>query len=286
MIDHVAVAADHGDLHTGDGQHLTRVGDHVLVLSRGQNLLVSSIDPQRFVPGLGIDVGSVIDEGSYGDFVDQLGDATGVVIVIVGQQHVVDLADTGALGCSKNPVRITTIVVGPPCVNEQRLPGRGYKECGLAALDIDEVDPKITLGRRCGQARQKSGNKGEQDSYFDFFAGDESSVLPASSRLRTVQQECWRPILTALFGRDGWDAFSQASPARTGTGRGLQVTSVADNRRDLTHLCISDGRIRIAKLRMVEDVKCFETELDHHLFTNGEVLEERLVKICAARTDQ
>src|ERR1700691_2677802 len=137
MVNHVAIAADDGNLHPRYGQHITGMRDDVLVLSRSQHLLVGSVDLLRRPSGLGVDVGSVIDEGSYRDLVDQLGNASTMVIVIVGQQHVVNLAYAGALGCGKNPVGVAPIVVWPSCVNEQRLPGRGYKKCGFAALDID-----------------------------------------------------------------------------------------------------------------------------------------------------
>src|ERR1700733_3567178 len=109
-----------------------------------------------------------------------------------------------------------------------------------------------------------------------------SSLLPQIALL----QGYWCPILATL-SRQEWDiAFRRVLGLELKPQRGLQVTSVADNRRYLTYLRISDGLIRISKLRMVEDVKRFETELEPHLFVNGEVLEDRLVEICAARTDQ
>jgi hypothetical protein len=141
MVDHVSVAADDGNFHPGYGQNIPGVRDYVLVFSRGQHLLVRSVNFLCGAPGLGIDVGSVIDEGPYRDLVDQLGDAASMVIVIVGQQDVVDFADARALGSSKNPVGVAAIVVRPTRVNEQRLPGWSYEQCGLAAFDIDEVNP-------------------------------------------------------------------------------------------------------------------------------------------------
>ena len=83
----------------------------------------------------------MIDEGSYRNPVDQLGHTARMVVVIVGQQHVVDLAYARTLGCGKNPVRVAAIVARPSCVNEQRFARRGYKKCGLAALNVDEVTP-------------------------------------------------------------------------------------------------------------------------------------------------
>ena len=160
----------------------------------------------------------MIDEGAYRDLGDQLGDAAAMVIVIVGQQHVVDLADARALGCSKNPVGIAAIVVRPSCVDEQRLPGRGDKQRGLATLDIDEVNLKILFGRPCRQACQESGKKSEQDSgEFRSFVGDESLCFLASSRLRSTQQGCWRSHPGHAFLARMGHRCLQSSQSRTGT---------------------------------------------------------------------
>src|SRR6202522_246505 len=116
MVDYVTVAADDGNLHAGYGQHFTRMRDHVLVFSRGQHLLVSGVDFLRRATRLGVDVGSVIDEGAYRDLVNQLGHAAAMVIVIMRQQDVVDLVDARTPGCRENPVRIPALVVWPACV--------------------------------------------------------------------------------------------------------------------------------------------------------------------------
>src|ERR1700733_7718172 len=109
-----------------------------------------------------------------------------------------------------------------------------------------------------------------------------SSLLPQIALL----QGYWCPILATL-SRQEWDiAFRRVLGLELKPQRGLQVTSVADNRRYLTYLRVSDCLIRISKLRMVEDVKRFETELEHHLLTNGEVFEQRPVKVCPPRTNQ
>src|ERR1700689_4863110 len=111
------------------------------------------------------------------------------------------------------------------------------------------------------------------------FVGDESFMLPCFLKIALLQGYLC-PILAALSWQGGEIVFRSVLGLELEPQRGLQVTSVADNRRNLTHLRVSDGLIRISKLRMVKDVKRFETELEHHLFTNGEVLEQRPVKVC------
>ena len=69
MVDHVAIAADDRNLHAGNRQNIAGMGNHVFVLSRGQHLLVGRVDFFRGSTGLGVNVGSVVNEGSYGDLV-------------------------------------------------------------------------------------------------------------------------------------------------------------------------------------------------------------------------
>ena len=66
----------------------------------------------------------------------------------------------------------------------------------------------------------------------------------------------------------------------------MQVTRVADNGGDLTHLRITDRLIRISKLGMVEHIKSFYTELQNDLFMNGEGFKERGVEVRPPRTHQ
>src|ERR1700679_3912937 len=68
--------------------------------------------------------------------------------------------------------------------------------------------------------------------------------------------------------------------------RGLQVTRVADDGRNLAHLWTSDSLIRISKLRMIEEVERFDPELNKQPLVNGEGFEERRVKVRAARTKE
>src|SRR5580692_6662567 len=68
--------------------------------------------------------------------------------------------------------------------------------------------------------------------------------------------------------------------------RGLQVTRIADDGRNLTHLRIADGRNRISELRMIEHIERFDPELQDHLLMDGESLKERRIKVCPPWTNQ
>ena len=68
--------------------------------------------------------------------------------------------------------------------------------------------------------------------------------------------------------------------------RSLQVTCVANDRRNLAHLRIADGGVRIAKLGMIEYIERFETELQNDPFMNREGFEERGVKVRPPWTEQ
>ena len=82
----------------------------------------------------------MIEEGSDGDARDKLGNAAGVVGVVMGDEDVVDLAETRLLGGGDDAVRVTAVLSGPARVDEERLVLRGDEERGLAAFYVDEVD--------------------------------------------------------------------------------------------------------------------------------------------------
>src|ERR1700710_2667886 len=97
MINDVAVAADYRHFDTTPHRNIiTGVADKMLVLSCVQNLLicVCNIDSS---PWLQLDVGSMINEGAHRHALHQLRNATRMVVVIVSQNDVVDLADARLL---------------------------------------------------------------------------------------------------------------------------------------------------------------------------------------------
>ncbi len=85
----------------------------------------------------------MVDEGAHGNLLHQLRYATGVVGMIVGQQHIVDLAHARVFGCRGNAFGVKAVVACPPGIDQQRLACRGYEERRLPAVNVDEIDLQI-----------------------------------------------------------------------------------------------------------------------------------------------
>jgi hypothetical protein len=79
-----------------------------------------------------------------------------MVIVIVGQQHVVDPAEAGSLRRGKNAIGIAAIIVGPPCIDKKRLPRRGDEESRLTAFYVDGIHAQIAVCRPCLTSKRRS----------------------------------------------------------------------------------------------------------------------------------
>ena len=62
----------------------------------------------------------VIHEGAYLDSIGQLRDSAHVVSVIVGDQNVVDLLESGLMSGSKDAIGVTAFITGPSRVDQQR----------------------------------------------------------------------------------------------------------------------------------------------------------------------
>ena len=73
----------------------------------------------------------------------ELRHSANVVVVIVRDQHVVDLREAGAFGSCDNTVSVTAVVAGPSGVDEQRFSSGSDEECRLAAFNVDEVDLQL-----------------------------------------------------------------------------------------------------------------------------------------------
>ena len=113
----------------------------------------------RFVAGLA--QGAVVDEGSYGDAVDELGNAAGVVDVVVGEQDIVEVVQSGIFGGGNDTVGIASCVAGPAGVDEERVMVRGDEEGGLAAFYVDDEDFEVA-GRVLG-AEGGAREEGDED---------------------------------------------------------------------------------------------------------------------------
>src|ERR1700758_56870 len=107
-------------------------------------------------------VGAVDEEGANRDALDELRHTAHVIVVIVGDQHVVDAAEASTLRSSDNAIGIAEVVIRPAGINQQRLSRRGDEERRLATLDIDEVDAEFSASNSLRIERTRNDNSGKQ----------------------------------------------------------------------------------------------------------------------------
>ena len=113
-----------------------RLDDDVRVA--GDGFLVRGIVGTRYLRVLLI--WTVIDEGSDLDPIDQPGNPTDVVTVIVRDQDIVDLLQASLMRRGKNTIGVAAFIPRPACVDQQRLARRAHDERGLSAFYVDEVN--------------------------------------------------------------------------------------------------------------------------------------------------
>jgi hypothetical protein len=89
----------------------------------------------------------VIVDLTDGNFGGELGDATGMITVKVGDDEMVDALDTGGMGGGHDPVGVAVIVAVVTGVDEQGFARGGDIEGGLAALHVDGVDVQGLRGK-------------------------------------------------------------------------------------------------------------------------------------------
>src|SRR5579859_5901933 len=117
-------------------------------VARGSFLISCVVGPGH----LGIfQVRAVIDESSDFDAIDQLRHAANVVAMVVRDEHVVDLCQTGLVSSGEDSISIAAFVARPAGINQQRLSRRTYYQRGLAALYVDEIDLKRHRVRSCSK---------------------------------------------------------------------------------------------------------------------------------------
>ena len=139
MINQIAVRADDQRLKTFDREHVSGLCDDVLVFPSCEDLLVRLIAVLSTRVGC-FAVGSVIDKCPYGNARCQLRCTAHVIVVIMGEQDIVNLADAGLLCDGYDAVGVTAVVARSAGVDKQRLARRRDEQCGLTALYIDKVD--------------------------------------------------------------------------------------------------------------------------------------------------
>ena len=154
-----AVRTRHGQ--AWDGQPVAGLGDDVAVFSGGKNFLIGGEGVGGgFVAGFA--QRTVIDEGADGDAGDELGDASGVVDVVVGEEDVVDVVEAGTFGGGGDAVGVASLVVGPAGIDEEGMVVGGDEEGGLAAFHVDEENLQVAggvLGAERWRSRRGAGRR-------------------------------------------------------------------------------------------------------------------------------
>ncbi len=88
----------------------------------------------------GFAIFAVVDKGVYRNAGDQLRETADVIVVIVGDEHVVDPGEAGSFSDGDDAIGVAAVVAGPTGVDEQGLPVRGDKQRSLPTFDVDEKD--------------------------------------------------------------------------------------------------------------------------------------------------
>jgi len=92
----------------------------------------------------------------------QLWDAAHVIVMIMSDYQVIDLANAGSLRRRNDALRIASAAIVVPGIDQHGLSGRRNEEHGLAALHVDRKYPQRLT---CKQA----ANVSSQSMFIKFF---------------------------------------------------------------------------------------------------------------------
>src|SRR5258707_14160686 len=107
----------------------------------------------------------MIDERSDFDLAGELSDASHVVAMKMGNQHIIDLVDACGLSRTDDAAGVPAIKSGPAGIDEHGLARRGNNQCCLPAFYIDKKDLKgLRLGGELGCAKQHIYERLQQES--------------------------------------------------------------------------------------------------------------------------
>src|SRR6267143_2900781 len=154
FLDQRAVRADDFGPNALKRQNISRFDDQPFDIVLRQEFLI--VLPGLFRRGVRmLAVLSMIDDRSNWNLGGELSNPAGVVLMEMCQQNKIDPLNRRLSGRSHDTVCIAAIIARPARVDEQRLPARGDKQRGLAALNIDEIDlksvPSLTRWRCPGR---------------------------------------------------------------------------------------------------------------------------------------
>ena len=82
----------------------------------------------------------MIDKRPHRNLRRELRRAADMVIVIVRDQHKINLLDAGILRGRGDAIRVTPAIPRPSRVDQQRLPFRRNKQRRLPALNVDKIN--------------------------------------------------------------------------------------------------------------------------------------------------
>src|SRR5215469_3934045 len=114
---------------------------HPLDLLRSDRLLIGIVVVLN-ISLVQLTIRSVVDYSAHWNLLQQLRKPSYMIVVIVRNQHVVDLPQPCFLHCRSNTIRIAILVARPSCVNKQRPPRRSNKQRRLSAFHVHKVDLK------------------------------------------------------------------------------------------------------------------------------------------------
>lgn len=199
-VDQLAVCADDGEGGLAEMDLFARMRHHMVRVRTGQQRLIP------FISLLGwrircLPVRSVIDEGSDRNSLRQSGNSADVIYMVMRDQQIVDAMEASLFRRSKDAIGALP-VVGPSRIDQQRPLGRGDKQSGLAAFDVDEVDgqrrfdPRRTraeggvLGRGWNQPRTDC----EQHCQSEGCTEDAEIAAPAFSGCSAIFHRMRTPL--------------------------------------------------------------------------------------------
>ena len=82
----------------------------------------------------------VINEGPDFDAIGELRHAPHVIAVVVSNQDIIQLLESGLMSSRNDSVRISAFVPGPACIDQKGLSRWAYQKRRLTTLDINEVN--------------------------------------------------------------------------------------------------------------------------------------------------
>ena len=139
MIENFSAAIDDGELRAAKGKCVAGLYGNSTKLFFSEKFLVRV--PASYGGGVfRVGIFAVVNERADRNAGRELRDAADVIAVVVRNQNVVDLGETGVFRGSDDAIRVTAVEAIPSGVNQQRFSGRRDEQSGLSALDVDKLN--------------------------------------------------------------------------------------------------------------------------------------------------